>query len=102
MSWKRSSGGTPTDSTSARWTASPTLRRYASGLPLTSEMRTRGMVGEQALDRLDHGFIHGLRALAAGLPLDVLQQAGVVEDGFVGQFHRTLRNSDRRGARIRR
>src|SRR5258706_8075954 len=43
MSWKRSSGGTSIVSTSARWIASPTLRRYSGVLPLTRETRTRGM-----------------------------------------------------------
>src|SRR5579859_5921389 len=42
-SWKRSSGGTSMVSTSERWIASPTCRRNAGRLPLTSEMRTSGM-----------------------------------------------------------
>src|SRR5262245_1650912 len=101
-SWKRSRGGTPTASTSARWIASPTLRRYASGLPLTSEMRTSGMAGEEVLDRLDDQLAHGFRALAVRLHLDALEQARVVEDGFIGQFHDFLLNSEMIGRRIKR
>jgi len=53
------------------------------------------MVGEQALDRLDKQPVHGFRALAVRIDAHALEQAGVVQNGFVGQFHRVLRNSER-------
>src|SRR5687767_7342794 len=86
-SWKRSSGGTPIVSTSARWIASPTLRRYASGLPLTSEMRTSGMLAHQSLDRQQDQLVHRLGALALRLGAEAVDQARVVQDVFVGEFH---------------
>jgi hypothetical protein len=60
------------------------------------------MVGEEALDGLDDRLVDGMRTLAVRLLLDLLEQAGVVQDGFVGEFHQILRSSEIRGATIRR
>src|SRR5687767_14387980 len=97
MSWKRSRRGTLMVSTSARWTASPTLRRYAAGLPLTSEMRTRGMARallgfcteEQADERGDQELVHRLGALAARLGLQRLAVSEVVSHGASFQANET-------------
>src|SRR5438876_9614864 len=51
MSWKRSSSGTSIVSTSARWIASPSLRRNSAVLPLRSEIRTRGMALTAVVNR---------------------------------------------------
>jgi hypothetical protein len=58
------------------------------------------MVGEKLLDRNDDQLVHHLGALAVRLALDALEQGGVVQDGFVGQFHRILRNNERIKATI--
>src|SRR5262245_32950123 len=93
MSWKRSSGGTATASTSARWTASPTLRRYASGLPLTSEMRTSGMLEPRALEQRDGGGdeqpVDGLGALAACAGMHRFDVGKVVSHGISFQANET-------------
>src|SRR5688572_7599634 len=84
-------------STSARWMASPTLRRYASGLPLTSEMRTRGMGGglgrggapEQRDQRRDQDPVNRLGALAARLGLQRLHSGKVDSHGLSFQASET-------------
>src|SRR5262245_42045562 len=63
MSWKRSFGGTSIVSTSARWIASPILRRYEAGLPLSSEIRTSGI-------QCPFQVVH-LAALARAMQLEV-------------------------------
>src|SRR5688572_27132849 len=90
MSWKRSRRGTLMVSTSARWMASPTLRRYASGLPLTSEMRTRGMdrlfgrggALEQPDQRREQDPVDRLGALAARAGLQRLHIGKVDSHGL--------------------
>jgi hypothetical protein len=52
------------------------------------------MVGEEAPDGFDDHLVDGMRTLAVRLFLDLLEQAGVVQDGFIGEFHRVLRNSE--------
>src|SRR5687768_878826 len=95
MSWKRSRRGTPMVSTSARWTASPTLRRYASGLPLTSEMRTSGMAllrfgtNKQPDQRGDEHRVNRLGALAARPGLQRLDVSEVVSHGASFQANET-------------
>jgi hypothetical protein len=60
------------------------------------------MAGKQSFDRLHDEAVHLSRALAARFDAHALEQAGVVQDGLVGQFHQILRSSETRGATIRR
>src|SRR5512145_962534 len=95
--WKRSSAGTLIVSTSARWMASPTLRRYDSGLPLTSEMRTSGMACEEVLDGLHDQPIHRFGPLAARLVVDARVEARIVQQVFVGVTHGNVLSGKRHG-----
>jgi hypothetical protein len=60
------------------------------------------MAGKELLDRLHDQAMHRFGALALGTNPHALEQAGVVQDGFVGEFHQILRSSETRGAMSRR
>src|SRR5258706_6280150 len=91
MSWKRSCSCTPIVSTSARCTASPIRWRCSTVRPLMSETRTNGTARLPARERLQQAqelFPEGGGALAARSLLDLLQQLGAAQQGFVGEvFH---------------
>src|SRR5262245_11120803 len=93
MSWKRSFTGTLMVSTSAWCTASPTLRRYDAGLPLSSEIPTRGMAAR--LRERDRGVGKRLHEGQAGA-VDAEALAGVEHHVLAAVF---FRDPDAAGAR---